>query len=88
MRAYEDFLQSFEQGYGAFAEAGSALRRVLSDIDYGYMTWVEWKEGFAGRTENLVRRRLGLKENHLGKEKPFGSIAFYEGWCGADCSAR
>ncbi|MEA3475507.1 MAG: hypothetical protein U9R23_03555 [Candidatus Cloacimonadota bacterium] len=57
----------------------SQLERILSKRDFEYMVWQEWKEGFARFIENQIRRRLNLKENHYGIEKPFHRISFYEG---------
>lgn len=55
------------------------LREYLSLKNYEYMVWQEWKEGFARYVENLVRRKLQLEENQLGREKPFTRLTFYTG---------
>ncbi len=55
------------------------LKQILSKADFEYMIWQEWKEGFARFIENKIRRKLDLKENHYGKEKPFSRASFYEG---------
>ncbi len=55
------------------------LRDTLSQHDYEYMVWQEWKEGFARYIENLINNRLDLPENHGGKELPFSRVTFYEG---------
>jgi len=55
------------------------LKQILSKDDFEYMVWQEWKEGFARFIENQIRRRLDLKENHYGIEKPFHRISFYQG---------
>jgi hypothetical protein len=60
----------------------SQLKQILSKSDFEYMVWQEWKEGFARFIENQIRRRLNLKENHYGKEKPFSRVSFYEGGAG------
>ncbi len=58
------------------------LKQILNKHDFEYMIWQEWKEGFARFIENHIRRRLDLKENHYGKEKPFSRASFYEGGAG------
>ena len=58
------------------------LKQILSKHDFEYMVWQEWKEGFARFIENKIRRKLDLKENHYGKEKPFSRVSFYEGGAG------
>ena len=50
--------------------------------DFEYMIWREWKEGCARFIENKIRRKLNLKENHYGKDKPFSRGSFYEGGAG------
>ncbi|MCD6336351.1 MAG: hypothetical protein J7M27_13680 [Candidatus Latescibacteria bacterium] len=57
----------------------SQLKQILSKDNLEYMVWQEWKEGFARFIENQIRRRLGLKENHYGMEKPLHRVSFYEG---------
>ena len=55
------------------------LRRILKEQDYEYLVWQEWKEGFARFIENRISRRMGLPENHGGKEQPFNRVVFYAG---------
>jgi len=55
------------------------LRKILDRIDFEYMVWVEWKEGFARYIENKIRRILRIAENHIGREKPYTRLTFYEG---------
>jgi len=55
------------------------LKESLSESDFEYMAWQEWKEGLARCIENRVRDRLGLQENHGGQEVPFSRVSFYEG---------
>ena len=55
------------------------LRTLLNEVDYEYMVWQEWKEGFARYIENRINHRLGLPENHAGKKPPFSRVTFYEG---------
>jgi hypothetical protein len=60
-------------------EIRKKLRLQLSEEEYSYMTWVEWKEGFARWVENKVRNKFGVKENHGGGIEPFTRTTFYEG---------
>ena len=53
------------------------LKSFLSEGDFEYMVWQEWKEGFARLIENQIRRRMGLPENFRGKEQPFDRVVFY-----------
>ncbi|MBE0408662.1 MAG: hypothetical protein IBX69_02895 [Anaerolineales bacterium] len=55
------------------------LNAILNPEDYEYMVWQEWKEGFARFIENQIRNRLGLPENHRGREQPFNRVVFYAG---------
>ncbi|MEW6366336.1 MAG: hypothetical protein AB1714_17045 [Acidobacteriota bacterium] len=83
--------EAFTATYGELLDAlgGNESQRVeqlrarlkgkLARADWEYMTWEEWKEGLARYLENLVRRRLGLKENTGGLAKPFDRVTFYAG---------
>lgn len=55
------------------------LRAALSPLDWEYMAWQEWKEGYARWTENQLQRRLGLKVNTYGEQPPYSRITFYVG---------
>jgi len=86
---YED--HKFVSLYASFLEftlesqrnALWAIRRRLSEslikVDYEYLVWQEWKEGFARRIENQIRFRLDLPENQGGKLRPFTRVSFYAG---------
>ena len=77
--------------YAAFLEAadGEELEEILrfreklahglDREDLEYLVWQEWKEGFARWIENRIRSRLGIEENHAGKEQPFSRVSLYEG---------
>jgi hypothetical protein len=67
---------------GEVYEIRKRLKELLVKEDYEYMIWQEWKEGFARYIENQINRRLGLQENHRGRERPYTRVSFYEG--GAD----
>jgi hypothetical protein len=55
------------------------LRQYLKPVDYEYMVWQEWKEGFARLIENKIRINLQLGENNNGYEKQYNRVTFYYG---------
>ncbi len=61
------------------ARCRSFLRELLNALDYEYMVWQEWKEGFARLIENRLRNKLELAENRGGIDLPFNRVTFYEG---------
>lgn len=80
VRAYTGFLQALAAHDISFARtAMRELKRRLSQDDYEYMVWVEWKEGFARYIENKIRAAFDLKENQGGNEQPFNRVTFYYG---------
>lgn len=77
---YTVFLGAVEEDQAdEVLERRRQLKRGLDADDFEYMVWQEWKEGFARLVENHIRRRLGLEENHGGREEPFERVLFYEG---------
>ena len=60
-------------------EYRNKLEEHLEPLDYQYMVWQEWKEGFARLIENRIRKKLRLFENRYGGEPPYDRIAFYSG---------
>lgn len=64
---------------GTVLPARRWLKQHLPLIDYEYMVWVEWKEGFARFIENEVRSHFGLEANRAGKDQPYDRVAFYFG---------
>ncbi len=86
---YED--TTFVNDYSSFINAADAndsssvlkLRNALKEhlklIDYEYMVWVEWKEGFARLIENKIRKKFNLIENRYGEQIPYNRISFYYG---------
>lgn len=54
------------------------IKGYLKKIDYEYMIWQEWKEGFARYIENLVRARLDINKNINSLQAPFDRVCFYE----------
>ena len=80
----EDFLCLYQAFFQTerLAEATpirKELHSLLSQVDHEYMVWQEWKEGFARRTENLMRARLGLKLNRGKNLPPYDRVTFYAG---------
>ena len=77
---YTALLHAVEANAGA--EVLSAHRRLvkfLQPVDFEYLVWQEWKEGFARLLENRLQRWFGLPENHYGRQQPYHRITFYEG---------
>ncbi len=82
----KEFTESFfsllsamnEKDLDAVKEVRKTLRQYLSKEEYSYMTWVEWKEGFARWVENKVRNKFRINENHAGRTEPFNRTTFYE----------
>jgi len=54
------------------------MKTYLKEIDFEYMIWQEWKEGYARYIENLIRKELGLQMNTNSLRKPFNRVHFYE----------
>ena len=61
------------------ASSRARLQRHLNLVDFEYLVWEEWKEGFARLIENRIQAHYGLDENNYGKEKPFNRVTFYHG---------
>jgi hypothetical protein len=58
------------------------LKKFLQPLDYEYLVWQEWKEGFARLIENRLQWQFNLLENHYGRQQPYHRITFYEGGAG------
>lgn len=81
----------FENFYGTFlgeAESNDAvhvletrhkLKEVLEPMDFEYMVWQEWKEGFARHLENRARAHLGWHTKPRRVSPPFDRTSFYAG---------
>lgn len=54
------------------------MKERLNKLDYEYMIWQEWKEGFARYIENLIRIRFSLEPNTAKSLVKFDRISFYE----------
>ena len=53
------------------------LKAHLSNTDFEYMLWEEWKEGLARYVENKINSRMGIGINSYGKDKPYNRVSFY-----------
>ena len=77
---YSSLLLAWEANNASeFFKLRKELKRTLSQDDFEYMVWQEWKEGFARFIENKIRNKLDVEENHFGRGEPSSRIAFYEG---------
>lgn len=82
---------AFEDEYTKFVEAlenkdslkikevRESLKISLSKNEFEYMTWEEWKEGYARYTENKLRKYYNINVNDYGMQKPLSRITFYVG---------
>lgn len=77
---YFDFIESASSGrYHRVPILRRRLKEILREMDYEYMVWEEWKEGFARYIENLIREKVGLKINSYTSGIAFNRLAFYAG---------
>lgn len=77
---YRRWMAALETGDAETASSQRcALRSRLSDLDWEYATWQEWKEGLARYVENLIRPRLGLPPNRNGCDGALSRVSFYAG---------
>jgi len=80
LEIYTLFMESAEaKDLNTVNRCRTNLKDIINTHDYEYMTWQEWKEGFARFLENKIRRELELEENHGGVPPPFNRVSFYEG---------
>jgi hypothetical protein len=80
VKTYTDFIDELEKKDTAGVKAARImLKIILSDNDYEYMTWQEWKEGYARYVENKLQNYFNLSVNDYGKSAPFNRITFYAG---------
>ncbi len=79
-RLYSLFLDALElNDFCAALGLRLELAELLSEQDYEYMVWQEWKEGFARLIENLVRVKLELPVIPCKTERQMDRRIFYEG---------
>jgi hypothetical protein len=64
--------------YEDMMEYHKIIKSNLGYIDFEYMIWQEFKEGFARYIENLIRERLQVNLNSNKLEEPFSRVSFYE----------
>ena len=80
VKIYSNFMDALDKGKKEdIFDLRKELKEILSKDDFEYMVWQEWKEGFTRFIENKIRKRLGVEENHRGKDQPFSRVTFYEG---------
>ena len=56
----------------------NCMRTYLHKVDYEYMIWQSWKEGFARYVENLIRKEVGLRLNANILIPPYDRVVFLE----------
>ena len=77
---YTSFLDALSRNdHEDIKEYRIRLKRDLKQVDFEYMVWQEWKEGFARLIENKIRSKYGLAPNEYGIDKPYLRITFYYG---------
>ncbi|MCB2213934.1 hypothetical protein KQH50_00925 [bacterium] len=75
---FKNFIMMADVGYLGLADRFQhQLKTNLSKLDYEYMVWQEWKEGFARHIENRLQIELGLPVNLGGGKQPFSRVSFY-----------
>jgi hypothetical protein len=83
IETYTDLLQAVDANQGEEAlRTHQKLRKLLPSLDFEYLIWQEWKEGFARLIENRLQWQFNLLENHYGRQKPYHRITLYEGGAG------
>jgi hypothetical protein len=81
--AYAALLQAIEANRDEQAlSTHRKLGNFLQPLDFEYLIWQEWKEGFARLVENRLQQRFNLIENHYGRQQPYHRITLYEGGAG------
>ena len=77
---YDQFLRAAEAGdLDEVLQVRKHLSAILSEADYEYMVWQEWKEGFARLLENRMRERKGLGRIGAENGPPYSRVIFYHG---------
>ncbi len=80
VRAYTDFLEAINASNDtAVVDARMRIKTCLDPINFEYLVWQEWKEGFARWVENKLQAQLNLPINRGGTEQPFSRVLFYVG---------
>lgn len=84
---YDDkiFIESFTE-YLDILNAGNLkaallkkeeIKKELSQMDYEYLVWQEFIEGYARYLENNIKRKMNISINKYGAKAPFSRISFY-----------
>ncbi len=55
------------------------LQALISEQDWEYLTWQEFKEGTARYLENELNTKYGYKKSASSHKKPLNRVIFYEG---------
>ena len=77
---YDQFLKAAEAGdLDEVLRIRKHLSAIMSEADYEYMVWQEWKEGFARFLENKMRERKGLERIGAENGPPYSRVLFYHG---------
>jgi hypothetical protein len=63
--------------YNGVCKYYKEMNQLLTEIDFEYMIWQEWKEGYARYIENQIRDRLGLNKNINILKTPLERVCFY-----------
>ena len=57
----------------------SELKSLISERDWEYLTWQEFKEGTARYLENELNAKYGYHKSTSSHKKPLDRVIFYEG---------
>jgi len=79
-KAYAEFLNALDKkDTTGIKDSRNTIKSILSKDEYEYLTWQEWKEGYARYIENKLQSFFNLKINEYGKDRPYSRITFYAG---------
>ena len=80
MQIYSKLLEGLDaDDKDSIIKCRTQLKKILSQVDFEYMVWQEWKEGFARLVENKIQAKLKLDINNYGLKKPYNRVTFYVG---------
>jgi hypothetical protein len=80
VNTYSAFIDALDQGDTQKAmQLRHLLQTNLTDEDYQYMVWQEWKEGFALYIENMLKNKNEIQRNMVGRSIPYSRTVFYAG---------
>jgi hypothetical protein len=79
-RLYGELLKALDGPSGSRIQVlREQLQASITTPQWEYLTWQEWKEGFARYLENQMRSKLKLPENTGGSSEPYNRVTFYYG---------